>query len=86
MIEFDPIVKRLPFRYKCLFMAYTLPAAVYACIMLLICSINPFWFRQAAYRSLENQIHAFGQWRNKRMQKYYDKYSIFNTIKTGKGI
>jgi hypothetical protein len=86
MIEFDPIIKRLPFRYKCLFIAYTLPVSLYIGVLLLLCSLNPFWFRQAAFQSLYRHVQTFSQWRNRRMQKYYEKYSIFNTIKTGKGI
>jgi hypothetical protein len=43
--------------------------------------INPFWFRQQAIDGLEQQIHVFGRWRNKLMQKYYDKYSLLSTIK-----
>lgn len=81
MIELDPTVQRLPFKYKCLFMLYTLPGAVYAMIGLILCSLNPFWFRQAAMRGLENHIHHFGKWRNRLMQKYYDKYSLLDTIK-----
>ena len=81
MIELDPTVQRLPFRYKCLFILYTLPGFVYALIGLVLCLLNPFWFRQSALRGLENHIHLFGRWRNKRMQKYYDKYSMFNSIK-----
>jgi hypothetical protein len=77
----DPIVQRLPFRFKCLFFAYTLPGFIYAGIALCLCSINPFWFRQAAFARLENQIEWFGRWRNKRMQKYYDKYSLLANIK-----
>ncbi len=83
MIDLDPIVKRLPLRYKCLFFLYTLPGLIYALFALILCLINPFWFRDAAFSRLENQIHWFGRWRNKLMQKYYDKYAMFNTIKNG---
>ena len=81
MIELDPTVQRLPLRYKCLFFLYTLPGFVYAAIALTLCVINPFWFRDAAFKRLENQIHYFGKWRNKRMQQYYDKYSLLANIK-----
>lgn len=77
----DPTVQRLPFRYKCLFFAYTMPGFIYAMICLALCAVNPFWFRNAAFRVLENHIHYFGKWRNRRMQKYYDKYSMLHTIK-----
>jgi hypothetical protein len=86
MIELDPVVSRLPARYKFLFFLYTLPGAIYALVGLILCSINPFWFRQQALRGLERHVNIFGKWRNKRMQKHYDKYSVFNTIKTGKGV
>ena len=83
MIDLDPAVKRLPFRYKCLFFLYTMPGFIYAFVVLLLCALNPFWFRDAAFRVLENQIHWFGKYRNKLMQKHYDKYSMFSTIKNG---
>lgn len=81
MFELDPVVQRLPFKYKCLFFLYTFPGGVYAIVALTFCLLNPFWFRNAAFTRLENQIHWFGRWRNKRMQKYYDKYSLLANIK-----
>ena len=81
LIELDPIVQRLPLRYKCLFWVYTLPGGLYAMIMLLLCSVNPFWFRDRAFRNLEHQIHVFGKWRDRKMLGYYEKYSLLETIK-----
>lgn len=83
MFKLDPTVQRLPFRYKCLFLLYTMPGFIYAFVALLLCVLNPFWFRDAAFRGLENQIHWFGTLRNKLMQKHYDKYSMFSNIKGG---
>lgn len=83
MIDLDPTVQRLPFRYKCLFFAYTMPGFIYAAIGVAICAVNPFWFRNWLFQRLENQIHWFGKQRNKLMQKHYDKYSLLHTIKNG---
>ena len=77
----ENITKILPFRYKCVFWAYTLPGAIYAVVCLILCGLNPFWFRQAAMQGLENQVHGFGRWRNRRMQHIFDKYTLLHTIK-----
>ena len=76
----------VPFAHRCkifiTFWAITIPLTLLIVPLLTLAVLNPLWFRDDAFRALQNFIRDCAQARSRVMKPMLQKYKLFEKLKS----
>lgn len=76
----------IPFFHRCkifiTFWAITIPLTIVVLPLTILAILNPLWFRDSAFRALQDFVNTLAKKRSKLMKPMLQKYKLFDTLKS----